>query len=172
MITSVWDLIPLVCESSSCVGEDQWLVQVVLGTFFVVCQLLSVCFSAPSSPLSTLGVVKAEIVPPASGSVRHCQQGCARAIARPEEEEGTGFFLSASSSKEGPLSNPALLQWQQFLPVAAAESISQFFRYIQDRLSCTRWGADTPPKPPTQRSMAELLPFVPQPGTAALSAGH
>lgn len=54
-------------------------------------------------------------------------RGVQRAIVRPEEEEGTGFFLSASSSQEGPLSNPALLQWQQFLPVAAAESISQFF---------------------------------------------
>lgn len=91
--------------------------------------------------------------------VRQCQQGMEQVTAGAEKEEGACFFLSASSSPEGHLSNTSLPQKQQrFLSVSQLNSFSSFPILAGPAslhpLRC--WN-------PTKVLCWELLPFVPQP---------
>lgn len=115
----------MVCESSSRVGKDRGLVRVVSGTFLCVLLVIKCLFLSPKLTLPALGVLKLKFCPPLlalSGIVNRGVQGPLQGQRRKKELPSSCLF---------PLSNAALLQRQHFLPVAAAQSIPQFFHHVQ-----------------------------------------
>lgn len=95
------------------------------GTFLCVLLVIKCLFLSPKLTLPALGVLKLKFCPPLlalSGIVNRGVRGPPRGQRRKKELASSCLF---------PLSNAALLQRQHFLPVAAAQSIPQFFHHVQ-----------------------------------------